>query len=409
MSQFLDGKFWLGTAWTAGAGSALYFLVPSDDGGLGAVIGVLTAALGWAVIDRLPANRQAAPGATFANAAGMQPDAERQLVQEFTQLLDACVRQFTMQHDAMRDEIDRVQKLLAQAIASLTRNFEGMARQTDAQRQIALSVTEDDSVAANFDAFVKETSTSMDRVAESIVENSKMGMELVEVTADISRRTQQVQSMLSEIGAIAKQTALLALNASIEAARAGEAGRGFAVVADEVRDLATRTSQFSQQIKAMIESMQGSVLQTEEAIQRMAAQDMTFALDSRQQVNRVIGEINQQNLKRVKAIDELGAGVSIVAGQVGEAITALQFQDMVSQLIGHSLRRVEALGDVMRQLGELSGTLDGAARRGDHAALAVALHGGTERVVSRLESMVKQTTHSPVDQQSMSQGDVELF
>ena len=166
---------------------------------------------------------------------------------------------------------------------------------------------------------------------------------------------------------------------------------------------------YSEFPKAMIESMQGSVTQTEEAIQRMASQDMTFALDSRNQVNHVISEINRQNLKRVKAIDDLGSSASTVADQVGQAVTALQFQDMVSQLIGHSLRRVEALGDVMRQLGELSGTLGSLAGRGDHAAITAALHGGTGNVVRRLESMVKQTTHSPVDQKSMSQGDIELF
>mgnify|MGYP000942913434 CR=1 FL=1 len=408
MGQYFDGKFWLATAWTAGSGSALYFLTPLGDAGYAGLAALLAVAAGWAVIDRLPA--QTHTQATAASGAETtQARAERLLISEFSQLLDECARQFTVQHDAMRDEIARVQKLLAEAIASLTRSFEGMARQTEAQRQIALAVTEDDSVAVNFDAFVKETSASMDRVAESIIENSKMGMELVEVTADISKRTQDVQNLLSEIGAIAKQTALLALNASIEAARAGEAGRGFAVVADEVRDLATRTSQFSQQIKAMIESMQGSVTQTEEAIQRMASQDMTFALDSRNQVNHVISEINRQNLKRVKAIDDLGSGASIVAEQVGQAVTALQFQDMVSQLIGHSLRRVKALGDVMRQLGELSGTLGNLAGRGDQAAITAALHGGTGNVARRLESMVRQTTRSPVDQKSMSQGDIELF
>ena len=252
MGQYFDGKFWLAMAWTAGSGSALYFLTPLGDAGYAGLAALVAVAAGWAVIDRLPTQTEATAA---SGAETTQARAERLLIDEFSQLLDECARQFTVQHDAMRDEIARVQKLLAEAIASLTRSFEGMARQTEAQRQIALAVTEDDSVAVNFDAFVKETSASMDRVVESIVENSKMGMELVEVTADISKRTQDVQNLLSEIGAIAKQTALLALNASIEAARAGEAGRGFAVVADEVRDLATRTSQFSQQIKGRSEQV----------------------------------------------------------------------------------------------------------------------------------------------------------
>ncbi|MBI3525538.1 MAG: chemotaxis protein [Betaproteobacteria bacterium] len=405
MSRFFGRNTWLGFIWTLLAGGVLYAFTPLGEAGVSAIAGLLSVALGWAVIG-------GKVEAVAVHASGReQQSLERLLLTEFTGLLNECVRQFCTQYEEIRGEIARVQTLLSEAIANLTVSFEGMHSQIEVQRQLSLSVSagKEDAAAMDFDGFVKNTSNVMERVVDSIVSNSKLGMELVEVTDDIARRTQDVQNILSEIGAIAKQTNLLALNAAIEAARAGEMGRGFAVVADEVRDLSARTSQFSQQINALMLGMQVSVRLTEEAIQRMASQDMSFALDSKQHIEGILQDMGQQSLVRAKAIDGLSASAVIVEGQVGRAITALQFQDMVSQLIDHVLLRVEALNGVVRHLGDLSKTLRADADGGDAAAAIDELRSETKKVVEGLAAMNVKTTHNPVDQGALTQGGVELF
>ncbi|WP_256957746.1 methyl-accepting chemotaxis protein [Thermococcus litoralis] len=58
-----------------------------------------------------------------------------------------------------------------------------------------------------------------------------------------------IAKISDSITGVAKQTNLVALNASIEAARAGSAGKGFAVVADEIRKMAVQTMELAREIK----------------------------------------------------------------------------------------------------------------------------------------------------------------
>lgn len=312
------------------------------------------------------------------------------------------------QYQSIREEVDQVQLILSDAIASLTTSFHGILAATNAQQAIAVSLARDDTddnEGMGFDEFVTHTSDVMQRVVDSVIMNSKLGMELVELTDRISRRAREVESILGEISSIAKQTNLLALNAAIEAARAGEAGRGFAVVADEVRDLSTRTSQFSQQIAVVMQGMREGVTGAEEAIEKLASTDMNFALESKQQVEKVLISMEGLNRQRGDAIGHLAEHAQTMDREVNRAVTALQFQDMVSQLAAHVDLRVDGLIRLMGQFDALATRLQQSLATGDATPLLRA----ADEMRTEQAALNEKTGARPVRQQEVAHGEIDLF
>ncbi|MBS1162081.1 MAG: methyl-accepting chemotaxis sensory transducer [Proteobacteria bacterium] len=151
----------------------------------------------------------------------------------------------------------------------------------------------------------------------------------------LSQFTEQLKGMAQNVGDIAKQTNLLALNAAIEAARAGEVGRGFAVVADEVRKLSDLSGGTGKKISDTVETVNQAISATLQISQQYAAQDVAMVAQSEEIIQQVVGRTQAAAQELAKSSDVLRSETRSIGGEVAEVLVALQFQDRVSQILGH--------------------------------------------------------------------------
>lgn len=356
---------------------------------LHAALTLLAAILIWRIYSRHMPTQPATQPEVLAGMAHSRVDS----------LLLQTHKEFDTQLSGSDEDLNQVQTLLSDAIEKLLSSFGGMQQLIQAQREAALTVSSDGD--NNISDSLGETSETLKALVGSIVNNSKIGMELVEKMETVSQQVQGILQLLGEIDAISKQTNLLSLNAAIEAARAGESGRGFAVVADEVRKLSERAEHFSTQIRGNIKQVHTALVAAEESINHMASLDMDFALASKSRLDAIMQRVQQTNEEMAVVIAKQTEISGQVNDVVGQAVTSLQFQDMVSQLLQHSRKRLDSMQEVWRIISDLA--------RAEQEGKPIP-PGEIERVHQQIIEAFKQASQrNPVRQEQMSSGDVDLF
>lgn len=285
------------------------------------------------------------------------------------------------------------------AVSTLTGAFQQIKELLEEQqvgvKRLLYEAGEDkssDTISARMSLFAENTYNLLNQFVDTTVNMSASSMELVEKVGAIADQMPDVLKALKDIDQIAAQTNLLALNAAIEAARAGEAGRGFAVVADEVRALSNRSAGFSLEIQKKLSGIAAAIDDLTKTVGEVASQDMTYVLQAKAEMQGVSDNLIKKADKDQDITRDMEQLVVQLVSALHNAMRALQFEDMSTQNMRHTIQRLEELIPIVNSLSTSSTNFSQL----------------TDELARYRESAARQK-HNPVSASSVESGSVDFF
>ncbi|MEO1174955.1 MAG: methyl-accepting chemotaxis protein [Myxococcota bacterium] len=284
-------------------------------------------------------------------------------LKERDKIVDAAI-------EVVHGTAEQARSLLGDAFAKLESSFRGLERQS--KRFVQLG---DDKNPKN----TKRSSTQeiLANLVDQLVSATEGAVEVTERVDVTSTRLESVFELVGNVDDIAAQARVLALNAKIEAVRAGHVGDGFAVVADEIKRLALQITELNEHIRAASVESTDDLNRLGEIAQKILDHDVEHVQAAKSQLEQHVAETEKRTQGLYNILTEM-------SDHIRQAVRALQFEDIIRQLLEDLSDRLVELRTVYR----------------DDKALELL----AERVAAAEDDSVKR-----VGQKDFDGGSVELF
>jgi methyl-accepting chemotaxis protein len=305
----------------------------------------------------------------------------------------------------LRSEVGQVRSLLQDSIGSLQQSFTDVealvAEQGGLLAELLSSVEAAGGAAGpNIGSFLKEITPLLKSLTDLLLQLDRNGAESARRSETLTTDLSETFKLLQQFERVEKQTSLLAVNASIEAAHAGDLGRGFGVVAQEVRHLSSFSKELNQRVVENLERARVTLSNVRDMLTDAMARDIAGAKESRARIEVLFDHIAGLDSKISQGLDRIREISRKTAEHVATAVRVLQFEDIVGQLLGCMDKRIARMEGVLSRLAALP-----ALRNGSLTQLGAQL----DAFVADMNATYATTLASPVTQQSMAGGEIEMF
>lgn len=282
-------------------------------------------------VDLTSKDEMAELGLQFNHMAARMEQSVRKVLQA-TGVLNTSSESLTSISDQTANQAEEVNEAISQVAAGSQDQAQKIDETYQFIQQVTEAIIDTKKASGTIETKLMEAETEGHAGLQTVAELEKTSRDFIELASHMteevqnaSRKSEEVNKVVTTIEGIADSTNLLALNAAIESARAGEAGKGFAVVADEVRKLAERSKQEAGSIQEMVATMSSQMTTLSDEAEKFkhfqSSQDkaVTQTKDAFDRIASFVQSMNEQ----IQEVNEAVEGVDRVNEEVKERLQSI--------------------------------------------------------------------------------------
>jgi methyl-accepting chemotaxis protein len=261
--------------------------------------------------------------------------------------VDAALARYLSQLARMGEQLKQTSKQIEDSVVGVCDSFQGIASRAQATVARATGFLGNSghstSNRQSFEGLIDACSGTLVKILNTTVEAGEVSRRAIERIEEMEKASQQISEALGQLDQITNSNRMLAFNARIEAAHAGTAGMGFAVVAVELAAATVKSRTVTAHVGELALNLRSLAQSTLQDLRNMNEKDAERVGQCRQEVDESLRDLQVAHSEMAAMLNGMTADGALLATDIGSAVRGLQFQDRISQRIGHVVSDLDTI------------------------------------------------------------------